>query len=312
MANFGAAVRALENADWWWVLAALPAVFVAQGCSTLLQLGAIPSELPFRPTYAVQFGGAFLNKVTPNGVGGMALSFRYLQKTGVDSGAATGSVGLQTILSTGASLVLTAAFLAATGRKTSVHFSLPGHEWLFLVVAGALIALALFALTPPGRRLFREKVWGFLRSAGSTVAGVARSPRHVALIVIGAFGWPMVEVVAFALCVHAVGGTLPFVQVAAFTWAAVWWPVLPLYQEAWGPSRLPWWQGFRGSGCPWGGRLSCADLQVADVLVDYPSRLVRLEFGRTARLRLRTGRLRPEDRAKPFYAGRDGSSPSGA
>lgn len=28
-------------------------------------------------------------------------------------------------------------------------------------------------------------------------------------------GWPLVEVVAFALCVHAVGGTLPFVEVAA-------------------------------------------------------------------------------------------------
>ncbi len=215
LANFGAALRALENADWWWVLAALPAIFVAQGFSTLLQLGAIPAELPFRPTYAVQFGGSFLNKVTPNGVGGMALSFRYLQKTGVDSGAATGSVGLQAIVSTGASIVLAAAFLAATGRKTSAHFSLHGHEWLFLVIAGALIALGLFAITPPGRRLFREKVWGFLRSAGSTVAGVAKSPRHVSLIATGAFGWPMVEVVAFALCVHAVGGTLPFVQVAA-------------------------------------------------------------------------------------------------
>ena len=215
LANFGAALRALENADWWWVLAALPAIFVAQGFSTLLQLGAIPAELPFRPTYAVQFGGAFLNKVTPNGVGGMALSFRYLQKTGVDSGAATGSVGLQAIVSTGASIVLAAAFLAATGRKTSAHFSLHGHEWLFLVIAGALIGLGLFAITPPGRRLFREKVWGFLRSAGSTVAGVAKSPRHVSLIATGAFGWPMVEVVAFALCVHAVGGTLPFVQVAA-------------------------------------------------------------------------------------------------
>ena len=215
LANFGAALRALENADWWWVLAALPAIFVAQGFSTLLQLGAIPSELPFRPTYAVQFGGSFLNKVTPNGVGGMALSFRYLQKAGVDSGAATGSVGLQAIVSTGASIVLAAAFLVATGRKTSAHLSLHGHEWVFLVIAGVLIALALFALTPPGRRLFREKVWGFLRSAGSTVAGVAKSPRHVSLIATGAFGWPMVEVVAFALCVHAVGGTLPFVQVAA-------------------------------------------------------------------------------------------------
>jgi uncharacterized protein (TIRG00374 family) len=215
LANFGAAVHALKDADWWWVLAALPAVFVAEGFSTLLQLGAIPAKLPFRPTYTVQFGGSFLDKVTPSGVGSMALSFRYLQKAGVDSGAATGSVGLQSIISAGAGIALAAAFLAATGRKTSAHFSLRGHEWVFLVIAGVLIALALFAFTPPGRRLFRDKVWGFLRSAGSTVAAVAKSPRHVCLIAAGAFGWPMVQVIAFALCVHAVGGTLPFVQVAA-------------------------------------------------------------------------------------------------
>ncbi len=90
VANAGAAVRALHHANWWWVLAALPALFVAQAFSTLLQLGAMPANLPFGPTYAVSFGGSFLNRVTPNNVGGMALSFRYLQKAGVDSGAATG------------------------------------------------------------------------------------------------------------------------------------------------------------------------------------------------------------------------------
>jgi glycosyltransferase 2 family protein len=215
LANIGAAVAALRKADWWWVVAALPAVFVAEAFSTLLQLGAIPADVPFRPTYVVQFGGALLNKVTPSGVGGMALSFRYLQKAGVEPGSATGSVGLQAIVSTGASILLGIAFLAAAGRKSSVHFSLRGHVWLFLMIAGALIALALFALTPPGRRFFRDKVWGFLRSAGSTLAAVARSPRHVSLIVAGGLGWPMVQVIAFAFCVHAVGSTLPFVQVAA-------------------------------------------------------------------------------------------------
>ena len=94
LANAGAAVKALGQADWSWVLAAVPALFVAQAFSTLVELGAIPAGLPFGPTYIVQFGGSFLNRVTPNNVGGMALNFRYLQKAGVDSGAATGSVWL--------------------------------------------------------------------------------------------------------------------------------------------------------------------------------------------------------------------------
>jgi uncharacterized protein (TIRG00374 family) len=215
LSNAGAAIRALQNANWWWVLAASPAVFVVIVFATLLQLGAIPAELPFRPTYVVQFGGSFLNKVTPNGVGAMALNFRYLQKAGVGSGPATASVGLMQIVSIVANLVLVSAFFAATGKDVPVHFSLAGNEWVFIVIAVVVAGLGLLALTAPGRRFFHDKIWGFLRSAGVTIAEVAKSPRHVSLTLGGAVGWPLVEVVAFALCVHAVGGTFPFVEVGA-------------------------------------------------------------------------------------------------
>jgi lysylphosphatidylglycerol synthase-like protein len=150
LANAGAAVRALQHAHWWWVLAAVPALFVAQAFSTLLQLGTIPAHLPFGPTYVVSFGGSFLNRVTPNNVGGMALSFRYQQKAGVDSGAASGSVGLQTVIGLAANLLLLAVFFALTGRHTSVHLSFHVHQWVLVLITGAIVGCALFGLTPPG------------------------------------------------------------------------------------------------------------------------------------------------------------------
>jgi uncharacterized protein (TIRG00374 family) len=215
LANFPAAIDALRTADWWWVLAALPAIFIAQAFSTLLQLGAIPARLPFGPTYVVQFGGSFLNKVTPANVGGMALNFRYLQKTGVDAGAATGSVGLQSIAGYLASFILLGGFLAATGRSTSVHLGFHSRQLEFLLITVLLVACALFGLTPWGRKYFHDKVWGFLKSAGSTIAEVAKSPSHVVAVIVGAFGGPLVQITALAMCIHAVGGTLPFVQVGA-------------------------------------------------------------------------------------------------
>jgi uncharacterized protein (TIRG00374 family) len=215
LANAGAAIKALGHANWWWVLAALPALFVAQAFSTLVEIGAMPAGLPFGPTYIVQFGGSFLNRVTPNNVGGMALSFRYLQKAGVDSGSATGSVGLQSAVGMAANLVLVAVFFAETGRNTPVHFNLHSHQWVLLIVAAVVIACALLGLTPAGRRFFHNKIWAFLRSAGTTVVEVAKSPRHVALTVAGALGAPLVQIVAFGLCVHALGGKLPFAQVGA-------------------------------------------------------------------------------------------------
>jgi uncharacterized protein (TIRG00374 family) len=197
------------------VLGALPALFVAQAFSTLLLLGAIPTDLPFGPTYVVSFGGSFLNRVTPNNVGGMALNFRYLQNAGVDSGAATGSVGLETVTGLAATLLLAAVFFARTGRNTSVHFSFHVHQWVLVLITAALVGCALFGLTPRGRRFFHDKIWGFIRSAGTAIAEVAKSPRHLALIAVGAFGVPMVQIVALWLCVHALGGQLPFVQVGA-------------------------------------------------------------------------------------------------
>jgi uncharacterized protein (TIRG00374 family) len=215
LANAPEAIDALRDANWWWVIGAVPAIFVAQAFSTLLQLGTIPARLPFRPTYVVQFGGSFLNKVTPANVGGMALNFRYLQKAGVDAGAATGSVGLQALGGQVTNFVLLAGFLAATGRSTSVHFTVHHRQGVLLVITGILVALVLFGLTPRGRRFFREKVWRFLRSAGATIVEVAKSPSHVVGAVVGAFGVPLVQIVALAMCMHAVGGTLPFVQVGA-------------------------------------------------------------------------------------------------
>jgi uncharacterized protein (TIRG00374 family) len=220
LANAGAALRALRYADWWALLAVVPALFVAQAFSTVLQIGAIPAQLPFGPTYVVQLGGSFLNRVTPHNVGGMALNFRYLQRAGVDTGAATGSVGLQSLAGDVANLVLLAVFFARTGRGTTVHLSVHGHQWLLLLVSAVLVACALVGFTPRGRRFYHEKIWGFLRSAGSTVAEVAKSPQHVALVVLGAVGVPLVQVVAFAVCVHAVGGHLPFAQIGATYLAA--------------------------------------------------------------------------------------------
>jgi len=163
----------------------------------------------------VSFGGSFLNRVTPNNVGGMALSFRYQQKAGVDSGAASGSVGLQTVIGLAANLLLLALFFALTGRHTSVHLSFHVHQWVLVLITGAIVGCALFGLTPRGRRFYHDKIWSFIRSAGTAIADVAKSPRHLALIGVGALGAPIVQIMALWLCVHALGGDLPFVQLGA-------------------------------------------------------------------------------------------------
>ncbi|WP_308295451.1 lysylphosphatidylglycerol synthase transmembrane domain-containing protein [Streptomyces sp. PSAA01] len=220
-ASAPAVVAALRKADWWWVLAVLPVTFISQVFSTCLQLGTIPARLLFGPTYGVQFASSFLNRITPNNVGGMALNLRYLQKTGIETGAATASVGLQSLVSAVSNAVLAAWFFAWAGRHhTGVHLHVPAGRYVLPAIALALAAGGLLGVTPAGRRFLREKVWPFLRAAGSTVTGVASDPAKLALLVTGALGLPLVQVVGLALSVRAFGGDLPFVQAGAVYMAA--------------------------------------------------------------------------------------------
>jgi uncharacterized membrane protein YbhN (UPF0104 family) len=214
-------VDALRDANWWWVLAVLPITFLSQAFSTLLQQGTIPDRLPFGPTYQVQFASSFLNRITPSNVGGMALNLRYLQKTGIETGAATASVGLQSLTGALSNTVVAAVFFAGAGRgHAGVHLDLSAGRYALWAVALVLAAGGLLGFTPPGRRFLSDKVWPFLRAAGSTIAGLATEPAKVAVGVVGALGLPLVQVVGLAMSLHALGGGLPFIQVGAAYMAA--------------------------------------------------------------------------------------------
>jgi uncharacterized membrane protein YbhN (UPF0104 family) len=221
LANAGTATAALKTADWWWVLAAVPIALLSQVCSAFLQAGTIPERLPFRPNVLVQFAAAFLNRITPNNVGGMALNLRFLQKAGVETGSATAAVGLQSLAGAVSSAVVAVAFFAWTGqRHSAVHLGLPSGHWVLPVVCGLLVAAGLLGLTGPGRRFLRDKVWHFLKAAGQTVAAVATSPTKIAEIAGGSLGLPLVQIGALALCLHAFGIHLPVGQVGAVYMAA--------------------------------------------------------------------------------------------
>ncbi|MEV6112609.1 lysylphosphatidylglycerol synthase transmembrane domain-containing protein [Streptomyces sp. NPDC052109] len=221
LANAPAVITALRHANWWWILAVLPVTFISQVFSTCLQLGTIPARLPFGPTYEVQFASSFLNRITPNNVGGMALNLRYLQKTGIETGAATASVGLQSLAGAVSNAVLAAGFFAWAGRHhAGVHLHLPAGRYVLPAIALTLAAGGLLGVTPAGRRFLREKVWPFLHAAGSTLTGIASDPAKLALLVTGALGLPLIQVVGLALSVRAFGGDLPFVQAGAVYMAA--------------------------------------------------------------------------------------------
>lgn len=89
-----ATTSALHHARPDLLVAAFAAVAASFPLSALSMVGAAAADLPLLRTTAVELAGAFLNRVTPAGVGRVGVLSRYLALTGIPPLRAAGVLGL--------------------------------------------------------------------------------------------------------------------------------------------------------------------------------------------------------------------------
>src|SRR5262249_25010247 len=157
--------------------------------STFELLGACSIRLPFTATYRCQMAAAFMNRVTPSNVGGMAVNARYLHRTGVDAATATATGGRTSAISMIVNCALGRIFFTWAGRGTGgISLSLPSTTAIRIVAAAIAIAAVIFVVTPRGRALMRDKVRPFLRGVHCSLREVARSPLRMLAMFGGGLG----------------------------------------------------------------------------------------------------------------------------
>jgi len=204
---------ALQEANWWWIAATLPLVAVQYVGSSANFMGAVPGRLPFWITYLVQLASAFLNRVTPKNVGGMALRLRWLTKRGIDPATSAGSVGLTSLAGTVSTTVLMVVFFVWAGRDESFTFKLPSATTVLIVVAVVAAVLGAFAFTRIGRQLLLVKGWGYVRQALTNLGPLFTSPSKVVMLFGGNALNTLAQIVALDWTLEAFGAGLPFSQV---------------------------------------------------------------------------------------------------
>jgi uncharacterized protein (TIRG00374 family) len=206
LANAGDAFEALRQARPGYLLAMLPLTLLLYVGSTFELLGACSVRLGFFATYRCQMAAAFMNRVTPSNVGGMAVNARYLQVSGVDAATATATVGLTSATEAIVNVLLVVLFFTWAGRGASgVSVSLPSSTAVRVVVAVIVIALAIFVITPRGRKMFKEKVRPFLHGVRTSLAEVARSPVRLLSMFGGGIGRALVDFAALVIALAALG-----------------------------------------------------------------------------------------------------------
>ncbi|MHA7649873.1 lysylphosphatidylglycerol synthase transmembrane domain-containing protein [Mycobacterium sp. ML4] len=207
----------LRTANWWWALLGL-------AVSALTYVGAAGAlwacadgAVSFLKLSIMQVANTFAATTTPAGVGGLALSTRFLQKGGLTALRATAAVALQQSVQVIVHLALLIFFSAVAGTSTDLSHFVPNATVLYLIAGVALGIIGTFLLVPNLRRWLATELRPKIGEVTRDLADLAREPRRLGLIVLGAAGTTLGAALALWASVEAFGGGTTFVTVTVVT-----------------------------------------------------------------------------------------------
>jgi uncharacterized membrane protein YbhN (UPF0104 family) len=209
--------NALGKANWWWALLGL-AISASTYVGAAAALWACADEsVSFWRLSIAQVANTFAATTTPAGVGGLALSTRILQKSGLSTTRATTAVALQQSMQVIMHVVLLIFFSTAAGAGTDLSHFVPKSTMLYLIAGAALGLVGVFLLIPNVRRWLSTAVTPRLKEIGVDIIEVAREPKRMALILLGCTGTTLGAALALWTSVEAFGGNASFVTVTVVT-----------------------------------------------------------------------------------------------
>jgi len=209
--------NALSKANWWWAVLGLAiSASTYVGAAAALWASADESVNFWRLAIA-QVANTFAATTTPAGVGGLALSTRILQKSGLSTTRATTAVALQQSMQVIMHVLLLIFFSTAAGAGTDLSHFVPKAIMLYLIAGVALGIVGTFLLVPNLRRWLATAVRPKVKEIAKDIIEVAREPKRLSLIVLGCAGTTLGAALALWASVEALGGDVSFVTVTVVT-----------------------------------------------------------------------------------------------
>jgi glycosyltransferase 2 family protein len=202
----------LRHADWRWGIAALGLSALTYAGAALSLTGFVTERLSFWLTVLAQLASSFVTLVTPAAVGGAAVNIRYLQRRKIPAAIAAASVGVSQVVAFVLHISLLVIFIALTGTNERNPIKLPAVA--YFVIAGLIAIAAAAAALPAGRRLLRARVAPTINQVLPQLLQIAQHPRKLAEGIGGALLLTAAYIGCLAVCVKALGGSIPIASVA--------------------------------------------------------------------------------------------------
>lgn len=208
----------LRNANWWWALLGLViSASTYVGAAAALWASADETVNFWRLSVA-QVANTFAATTTPAGVGGLALSTRYLQKGGgLSPMRATTAVALQQAVQVIMHLVLLILFSTVAGASMNLSHFVPDATVLYLIAGVTLGIVGTFLFVPTLRRWLATDLRPKVKELTNDLLEVAREPKRLGLIVLGCAGTTLGAALALWTSIEAFGGGATFVTCTVVT-----------------------------------------------------------------------------------------------
>ncbi|NKY53726.1 lysylphosphatidylglycerol synthase transmembrane domain-containing protein [Nocardia vermiculata] len=207
----------LRTANWWWALLGLAISASTYLGAAMALWGCAGESINFRNMLGMQVANTFAATTTPAGVGGLALSVRFLQKSGLGTVKATAAVALQQAVQVITHVVLLIFFSVAAGVSANLSHFVPSATVLYLLAGGLLGAIGVAMFVPTVRRWLRNEVRPQLAEVVSELRTLAHQPTRLLMIVGGCAATTLGAAGALWAGIEAFGGTATFVTVTVVT-----------------------------------------------------------------------------------------------
>lgn len=207
----------LRTANWWFALLGLAASGLTYLGAAAALWAAADSVVKLWGLIVMQVANKFAATTTPAGVGGLALSARYLQKGGVTPMRATTAVALQQSVQVMTHIVLLIFFSTAAGVSANLSRFVPSVNVLYLVAGLLLGLIGTFLLVPRLRRWLATSVRPRLQEVIGHLIELGREPKRLAVIVLGCAATTLGNAFALWAAIEAFGGDTSFITVTVVT-----------------------------------------------------------------------------------------------
>ncbi|MDJ0393711.1 lysylphosphatidylglycerol synthase transmembrane domain-containing protein [Rhodococcus sp. G-MC3] len=210
-------VTELGSANWSWALLGL-AVSGLTYVGAAAALWACASGLvSYKNLTIMQVANTFAATTTPAGVGGLALSVRFLQKGGLGAVRATAAVALQQSVQVITHLSLLIFFSVVAGTSADLAHFVPDPTVLYLIAGVALGIVGTVLFVPTLRRWLRNAVRPQLKEVFGELGDLAKDPKRFSIIVLGCAATTLGAALALWASIEAFGGGTTFVTVTVVT-----------------------------------------------------------------------------------------------